>query len=196
MSCSERCSLWASGLVGTAEASRAKGCGFVPRWCQRSATDPAACLCAIRCARMGTSVPRGDNTSQEQSPDSSPHCILHDALDSFMPHNAQPMLLNIHSASGSAVCHQLVRNKCLRMRTASKSSPWMKLVSDKSKVSNRDHCRSDPVRVQSTVLQTSLRTGLKKRKTIHSRLFGLALPAARPQTAQASFPKPVARWMM
>ena len=30
------------------------------------------------------------------------------------------------------------------------SSPWIELVSDKSKVSSRDHCRSDPVRVQST----------------------------------------------
>ena len=31
----------------------------------------------------------------------------------------------------------------------------MKLVSDKSKVSNRDHCRSDPVRVQSTCANSS-----------------------------------------
>ena len=30
------------------------------------------------------------------------------------------------------------------------SSTWVKLVSEKSKVSRRNHCRSDPVRVQST----------------------------------------------
>ena len=37
------------------------------------------------------------------------------------------------------------------------SSTWVKLVSDKSKVSRRNHCRSDPVRVQSTECGRALR---------------------------------------
>ena len=57
----------------------------------------------------------------------------------------------IHSAIDSAGCHQLAKSNCLPHGTVKQSSPWMKLVSDKSKVSSRDHCRSDPVRVQSTL---------------------------------------------
>ena len=58
----------------------------------------------------------------------------------------------IHSVSGSPSCHQLAGCKRLPLGAANKSSPWMKLVSDKSKVSSRNHYRSDPVRVQSTSL--------------------------------------------
>ena len=57
----------------------------------------------------------------------------------------------IHSAIDSAGRHQLAKGNCLPHGTVNQSSPWMKLVSDKSKVSSRDHCRSDPVRVQSTL---------------------------------------------
>ena len=59
---------------------------------------------------------------------------------------------SIHSVSGSPSCHQLAGCKRLPLGAANKSSPWMKLVSDKSKVSSRNHYRSDPVRVQSTRL--------------------------------------------
>jgi hypothetical protein len=57
----------------------------------------------------------------------------------------------IHSAIDSAGRHQLAKGNCLPHGTVNQSSPWMKLVSDKSKVSSRDHCGSDPVRVQSTL---------------------------------------------
>ena len=46
------------------------------------------------------------------------------------------------STRGSQDAFQAAQRDC--------SSTWVKLVSEKSKVSRRNHCRSDPVRVQST----------------------------------------------
>ena len=51
----------------------------------------------------------------------------------------------------TSVAHQLWSNqRPSRNAAPHRSSAWTSLVSKVSKVSNRNHCRSDPVRVQST----------------------------------------------
>ena len=61
------------------------------------------------------------------------------------PRNALPIqLANAH------VAHQPVQNKERSNLRTGMSSTWVEFVAKLSKISCRNHCRSDPVRVQST----------------------------------------------
>ena len=69
-------------------------------------------------------------------------------------HPAHAYKLNKHSDPFSQPAHLLLINpnctRCLPCSATGQSSTRVQLVSEISKVSHRNHCRSDPVRVQST----------------------------------------------
>ena len=75
----------------------------------------------------------------------------------------------IHSVDAVLTCHQSLQARCLPDSTTFTSSSWIQMGSTVSYVSNRNHCRSDPVQVQSTMRKSAA-------GCVHSTLITVVCP--------------------